>query len=254
MIPPGNMAYPASTVGENLPGSPNQLVGRRLRVTDTWGSGLSVPTSIYTLANPPLTDSVVPSLVSTGSALISWNQNGNPSYTRYLLSYSQDSTFATGVSTPTALASDFTGSAVPLSVLATGTTYFVRVQAFSGRSADVYGGAGTVFISTSFTTLPASPSLGGSPGISYGQITWNWTSVPGARYYNLYDGAGALLYTGGALSFVQTGLATNTQYTARVEAVSGNGAGARSTGTTFTLANNPTVPVVNAAYASSVTY
>ncbi|MCM2304188.1 MAG: hypothetical protein NDJ72_05760 [Elusimicrobia bacterium] len=253
LIPPGNMNHPTFTVGENLPGSSNQLVGRKLRVTDNWGSGLSAATSIYTLANPPLAASVVPSAVSTGSALISWNQNGNPAYTRYLVSVSQDSLFLTGVSTPVTLASDFTGSSIALPGLLMGTTYFVRVQSYSGRSSDSYGGTGSVFVSTSFTTLPGVPSLGGAP-LSASSIKWDWTAVPGAWYYKLFDIAGSTLHTGGELTYTQPGLTTNTQYTARVEAVGANGAGARASATSFTLANDPTAPVVNAAYSSSITY
>ncbi|MDP3541377.1 MAG: LamG-like jellyroll fold domain-containing protein, partial [Elusimicrobiota bacterium] len=252
LIPPGSMNHPTFTVGENVPGSSNQLIARKIRVTDTWGSGLSVATSIYTLANPPLAASVVPSAVSTGSALISWNQSGNPSYTRYLVSMSQDSLFLTGVSTPATVANNLTGSSIALSGLAIGTTYFVRVQAISGRSTDPYGGTGSVFISTSFTTLPGAPNLGGVSGTNL--ITWNWTAVPGAQYYKLFAVDGSTLYTGGNLSHPQTGLATNTQYTARVEAVSGNGAGARATATTFTLADDPTAPVVNEVHTSSIIY
>lgn len=253
LIPPGNLAHPTNTVGENLPGSANQLVGRKLRVTDTWGSGLSAATSIYTLSNPPLAGSVVPSAISTGSALISWNQNGNPAYTRYLVAVSQDPAFATGVSTPVPLSSDHTGSSTTLPILAIGTTYYVRVQSFSGRSSDAFGGTGSVFVSTSFTTLPGAPNLGGAPQ-SNTSILWTWTAVPGAQYYKLFDVAGSTLYTGGALSFLQGGLTTNSQSTTRVEAVTANGAGTRATATAFTLANDPTLPVVNAAYASSITY
>jgi hypothetical protein len=247
--------YPALTVGETIPGAPNQLISRKLRVTDTWGTGLSAATSIYTQANPPLAASVVPSAVSTGSALISWSQNGNPSYTRYLLSYAQNATFTVGLTTPTTMASNFTGSSLPVPGLATGTTYFARVQAFSGRFGDVYGDAETVLVSTSFTTLPAAPGLSGAP-IDNVSITWSWTSVQGARYYNLYNEAGGLLYTGGALSSIQAGLTTNTQYVASIEAVSGNGTGTRSAATIFTKANNPTLTGggVNAVYSSSITY
>lgn len=254
LIPPGSMLYPTSNVGENIAGGSNQLVGRKLRVTDVWGSGLSVATSIYTLANPPLAASVVPSSISTGSALISWNQNGNPTYTRYLVAISQDPTFATGVSTPATVASDLTGSSITIPILAIGTTYYVRVQSVSGRSSDGFGGAGSVFVSTSFTTLPGAPNLGGTPNGVANEITWNWTAVPGAQYYKLFDVAGSTLYTGGNLTFTQTGLGTNAQYTSRVEAVSANGGGQRAAATAFTLANNPTAPTVNAAYASSITY
>lgn len=254
LTPPGSIAYPTGTVGENVPGAANQLVGRKLRLTDNWGQGLGNGTSVYTHANPALAGSVVPSAVSTGSALVSWNQNGNPSYTRWLFSYSQSPTFATGVSTPIALADGFTGSSVTLPILLPGNTYYARVQAFNGRASDPYGGTGTVFVSTSFTTLPDAPGLGGSPNGLPNQIKWDWTSVPGARYYTLYDVNGAVLYTGGGLSFTQTGLGVNAQYTSRVEAVSGSGAGARGVGTAFTLAADPTGTSVVAVHATSATY
>lgn len=252
LTPPGNMNHPTFTVGETLAGSSNQLVSRKIRVTDTWGSGLSDSTSIYTLASPPAAASVVPSAVSTGSALISWNQNGNPNYTRYVVSMSQNASFLTGISTPATVASNLTGSSIALAGLSLGTTYFVRVQSISGRFEDPYGGTGSVFISTSFTTLPGAPNLGGAAGVN--QITWNWTAVPGAQYYKLFDVAGSTLYSGGALSFTQATLATNTQYSARVEAISANGAGARSAASAFTLANDPTAPVVNEVHSSSIIY
>jgi len=252
LIPPGTIAHPTAAVAENLPGAPNQIVGRKLRVSDVWGSGLSAATSIYTLANPPGA-AVAASAVSTGSAVITWTQNGNPNFTRYLLAYSQDATFASGVSTPVALTDNFTGSTFGLGSLSIGTTYFVRVQAFNGRSTDTFGGVGTVFVSTSLTTLPAAPALGGVPQTNT-SILWNWSSVPGAQYYKLFDVAGSTLYTGGALSFLQTPLLTNTQYTTRVEAISMNGAGARSLAATFTKANDPVTTAVTAAYSSSITY
>ncbi len=252
LIPPGTIAHPTASTGENLPGPPNQLVGRKLRVTDVWGSGLSESTSIYTLANPPGA-AVAASAVSTASAVITWTQNGNPSYTRYLLAYSPDPTFASGVSTPTQLTDNFTGSSTALTGLSIGTTYYVRVQAFNGRSTDTFGGTGTVFVSTSLTTLPATPSLGGVPQTNT-SILWSWGQVQGAQYYKLFDVAGSTLYTGGALSFLQAGLTTNTQYTTRVEAISMNGAGSRSLAATFTLANDPITTAVTAAYSSSITY
>ncbi|PIR19554.1 MAG: hypothetical protein COV48_01365, partial [Elusimicrobia bacterium CG11_big_fil_rev_8_21_14_0_20_64_6] len=247
------VAHPTLTSGDTVIGGPNKLVGRKLRVTDTWGTALGLATSVYTWANPPLANSVVPTLVSTGSALISWNQNGNPSYTRYLVSFSSDSLFATGVSTPVSYASSYTGSSVSLSGLSSGSTYFARVQAFSGRSTDTFGGVSTVFVSTSFTTLPATPLVTGVP-FSFSAITWTWTSVTGAQYYKLFDIAGSTLYTGGSLSFLQTTLSTNTQYSVQIEAISGNGPSSRSNATTFTKAADPTSPLVYAAHSSSATY
>ncbi|UPT72893.1 MAG: hypothetical protein M0D55_13345 [Elusimicrobiota bacterium] len=253
LIPPGPMAYPTSSVGENLPGSPNQLVGRRLRITDTWGSALSAPTSAYTLSNPAAAGTVVPSQVTTGSARVDWGTNGNPAYTRWLFAFSDNPTFATSVSTPVTLASDFTGSAWTMTGLAQGTTYYARVQSYNGRSSDAFGGLASVFVSTSFTTLPAAPTIAGV-ALSNVSIQWTWSSVPGSQYYKLFDIAGSTLYIGSGLSFTQGALTTNTQYAVRVEAVGINGAGARGTASAFTLANNPTSPFIQLVGASSITY
>lgn len=253
LIPPGNMAHPTFTVGETVAGGPNQIVGRRLRVIDTWGSDLSAPTSVYTFANPPLANSVVPSLLTANGVVISWNQNSNPSYTRYLMSYSADATFATGVSTPVPLSANFTGSSVAVSGLTPGTTYTARVQAFSSRSTDSFIGSATVFVSTTFTMVPGGPTLSGTP-LSNTSIQWNWSSVTGAQYYKLFDVAGSTLFSGPALTFTQGGLTTNTQYTATVEAVSVSGAGARTSASVFTLANDPNATAVSATFASSITY
>lgn len=253
LTPPGAMAYPTASVAENIPGSPNQVVGRKLRLTDVWGSGLTATTSAYTLANPPAAASVVPSQISTGSARIDWGVNGNPSYTRWLLAFSPTSNFSSSVSTPILLASDFTGSSWTLSGLAQGTTYFVRVQSYNGRSSDLFGGIASVFVSTSFTTLPAAPTVAGVAA-SNTQIQWSWSSVVGAQYYKLFDIAGSTLYTGSGLSFLQSGLTTNTQYAVRIEAIGINGAGDRGTASQFTLANDPTTPFVQGVSATTATY
>ncbi|MBI4060252.1 MAG: fibronectin type III domain-containing protein [Elusimicrobia bacterium] len=251
--PPGNL-YPDLVYTEpGISGSPNQLVGRRLRVDDNWGAGLSAATSVYTWAEPPLAGSVVPSAISTSAAWISWNQNGNPAYTRYLLNLSTVPAFAAGVSTPTTLDSGFTGSSVALTGLSAGTTYYVRVQAYSGRAGDVFVGVPTVYVSTSLTTLPGPPALTGL-ALSNASIQWDWTAVPGAQYYKLFDADGSTLYTGAARSFTQAGLAINTQHAASVEAISIGGGGARSGASAFTWANDPISPVVGAAGANSITY
>lgn len=253
LTPPGAMAYPTASVGENIPGSPNQIVGRKLRLTDVWGSGLTATTSAYTLANPPAAASVVPTEITTGSARIDWGLNGNPSYTRWLMAFSPNAAFSSSVSTPILLASDFTGSSWTLTGLAQGTTYFVRVQSYNGRSSDLFGGVASVFVSTSFTTLPAAPTVAGV-ALSNVSIQWTWSSVLGAQYYKLFDLAGTTLTTGSGLSFTQSGLTTNTQYGVRIEAVGINGAGSRGTASQFTLANDPTTPFIQGVSATTATY
>lgn len=250
----GPLALATTYTAETGLAGPNLLIGRRLRLTDNWGSGLSASASVYTLANPAAPLSLVPVAVTTGSASLSWGVNSNPAYTRWLVAYSQDPNFATGVSTPIPISADFTGNSISLFGLQPGTTYSVRVQSYSGRSSDLFGGvANPVFVSTSFTTYPDGPVLTGTPQTT-SSILWSWTSVPGAQYYKLFDVAGSTLYTGSGLTFTQGGLAVNTQYTSRIEALSLNGPGPRNAGSAFTKANDPTAPIVVAAFASSITY
>lgn len=250
----GPIAYPGVSTSENYPGAPNQIVSRRIRLTDTWGTGLGLPTTVYTLSNPAAASSLVATAVTTGSVSLTWGTNSNPSYTRWLFAYSPSPTFATSVSTPITLATGYTGNTVSVFGLNPGSTYYFRVQSFNGRSSDIFGGVpNNTFVSASVVTYPAAPTLTGAPQTT-SSILWSWTSVPGAQYYNLYDGSNALIYTGPALSAPQGGLAVNTQYSASVEAVSLNGAGPRGNGSSFTNANDPTSPSVTGAFSSSITY
>lgn len=250
--PPGPLAHPTFSVGENFAGGPNQLKSRSIKATDMWGSsGLAPATTVYTLATAPTALSF--SNISTGGVTVSWNVNGNPAYTRFEVSYSPDN-FASVVSTPASLSSDFTGNSIGLGSLSAGTTYYVRVRAYSGRSSDFFGGTPTAFLTGQLVTNPGAPVLSATP-LSNSSIRYDWTSVPGAISYTLYSAGGAsVLFTGPALTFTSATLSVNTSYGAEVEAVTPSGPGSRSSAFAFTNANAPTTPSAPFVHATSVTW
>lgn len=250
--PPGPLAHPTFSVGESFAGGPNQLKSRSIKATDVWGtSALAAATTVYTLAAIPTALSF--SNISTGSFTASWNVNGNPAYTRFELSYSPDN-FASAVSTPAALGDDFTGSSVSIGSLGAGTTYYVRVRAYSGRSSDFFGGTPTAFLTGAVVTNPGAPQLSAT-ALSNSSIRYDWTSVPGATGYTLYGAGGSpVLYVGAALTFTSATLSVNTSYGAEVEAITPSGPGSRSSAFAFTHANAPTTPSAPFVHVTSVTW
>jgi hypothetical protein len=255
--PPGNIAYPALTYSETVPGTANQLLARRLNLTDTWGTGpLTASASAYTLAAVPA--SLTATSVSTGGFDASWNANGNPAYTRYELTYTTDPNFVVGVATRVGIGDDFTGTAINVTGLASGATYYARVRAFNGRSTDFYGGVGTGFATLSLVTSPPAPALAGAP-LSNSSILWTWAAASGATGYTLYDTpTQAVIFgpDGDALSVSSTNLSVNTRYEAEVEAdlPAPSPPSTRGAAFTYTLANVPTATAVSAVYPTSATF
>lgn len=197
VITPASAVFePVRTISDHVFGPPNQLISRKLRLTDVWGpSTLSASASAYTMANPP-------AAASTGGAWdngfsVSWSTNGNPSHTRYEVTYSPDD-FALTTSTPVALADNFLGSSATISGISLCTTFSVKIYAYNGRASDAYGGVKTAAATTSqapraaLALPPISPSLSASP-TSPNQITWSWGTPPracqssSAIYYELID-------------------------------------------------------------------
>ena len=214
------MPYLTTNVTEA--GTVNQLISRRLNITDTWGaSPLTASASAYTMAAVPT--ALAATSVSTGSFVATWNNNGNPGYTRYEVTYTADPNFAVGVSTRVGLADNFTGTSVGITGLASGTTYYVRVYSFNGQSTDHYGDVRSAgFASMNVVAVPPAPTLTGTGSLTTtSQITWAWTSASGATGYTLYNSpTQAVLFgpNGAALAFTANGLNVNTRYDAEVEA------------------------------------
>lgn len=250
--PPGAMAHTTLSVAESVPGSPNQLRSRSIKSQDVWGTSvLSAAATTYTLAATPTAISFTN--ISTGSFTVSWGTSGNSAYTRYEVTYSPDG-FTAVTATAAALGNDLTGSSIGIGGLSLGTTYFVRVRAFNGRSSDFSGGTPTTFLSGSLVTRPSAPQLTAT-ALSNTSIRYDWTAVPGATGYTLYGAGGApVLYAGANLTFTSAALTTNASYGAEVEANTSAGSGARSSAFAFTLANPPTIPTTPAVNSTSVTY
>lgn len=250
--PPGPLAHPTVSVGENFAGGPNQLRTRSIKTTDVWGTSvLSPAATVYTLAAVPTAISFT--AISSGSFTVSWNANGNPTYTRYEVTYSADN-FATPWSTAATIGAAHTATSIGIGGLSLGTTYFVRVRAFSGRSSDFFGGTGTAFLSGGLVTRPTAPNLSAT-ALSNSSVRYDWTSVPGATSYTLYGAGGSpVLYTGPALTFTSTTISVNTSVGAEVEANTPSGPGLRSSAFIFTRANAPTVPTTPAIHSTSITF
>jgi hypothetical protein len=225
--------------------NPNTLHGARISSQDDYGeSSLTSQVYAYTFANPPLMTSVT--AISSGSFIINYNQNSNPAYTRYEMVLFSDDTFTVGISTPILITDNHTSAAAALTGLTPSTTYYIGIRAKSGQVGD--GGLGqsfSTFLTTTVPTLPVAPGTLSATPLSNTALRWNWVAVPSAQSYRLENGAGGLLSFGGATSFVQTPLTTNTQYSARLQVNNASGQSPFS-GTlfAFTLANAPTATAI----------
>ncbi len=258
ITPADTVHYPADTsIGEHVAGSPNQLRSRGLIITDTWGtSGLSASATAYTLAADPV--SLAFSNVSTGGFTATWGANGNPAYTRYEVSYAKDAGFTVGLTTAAGINNNLTATTLGINGLSLGTTYFIRVRAYNGRSSDAYGGAGGNYLTGTFVTQSGAPALAGAP-LSPTSIGWRWTTVPGANGYTLYDSPTQAVMLGpgaAAVTFTSATLSPNTRYDAEVEATmpAPTPVSPRGHGFTYTLADPPTGSAVAALYLTSVTF
>lgn len=254
--PPGNMAYPATSVSEA--GTANQLLSRRLTLTDRWATSPLTPSaSAYTAAAVPT--GLTATSVSTGGFVATWNANANPGYTRYELTYTTDPAFLVGISTKVGIVDNFTGTSIAVTGLATGTTYFVRVYSFNGRSTDSFGSVRSAgFASLTAVVTPGPPALAGTT-LSASSIRWAWTSATGATGYTLYDSpTQAVLFgpNGAALTFTSATLTANTRYDAEVEAVlpAPSPPSGRGHAFAYTKANPPAAASIYAAYATSATF
>ncbi|MDX6768702.1 MAG: LamG-like jellyroll fold domain-containing protein [Elusimicrobiota bacterium] len=251
--PPGPLAHPTFSVGENFAGGPNQRQSRAVKTTDLWGTSvLSGAATVYTLAAVPTALSF--SNVSSGSFTASWNVNGNPAYTRFEVSYSTDNFASPAVTTAVALGANFTGSSVSVSGLSAGATFYVRVRAYNGQAGDFFGGTPSAYLSSAVITRPPAPTLSAT-ALSNSSVRFDWTAVPGATGYTLYGSGGApVLYVGSELTFTSATLSANVSYGAEVEANTPSGPGARTSAFVFTHANAPITPSAPFVNSTSVTF
>ncbi|MBW2561108.1 MAG: fibronectin type III domain-containing protein, partial [Deltaproteobacteria bacterium] len=168
--PPGTTFYIETGL------SVNTSYQRYVEAYNAGGSSASVAAVKYTLAYPPLTTAVVAS--STGSVSITWQNNSNPSGTRWGIERSTYSDFfetwviSTFVSDYTAIGYTDTG-------LEDDTTYYYRVRAYNG-DAVVTAFDSTVSTRTALAPDVTAPSalsdLTAVSGAADGEIDLSWTA------------------------------------------------------------------------------
>jgi hypothetical protein len=253
--PVAQVADPGRSYTDSGLAGPNLLACRYLTVSDVWGtSSLSASASAYTFANPPASVSFVS--ISTGGFITNWSANGNPGYTRFEMTYALDPGFTVGLSTRAAFANNFTATSAELTGLTPGTTYYVRVRAFSGRNSDFLGGVATAFASGSVVTVAGAPLLSGT-ALSNSAVQWTWSAASGASGYTLYDASNlSVLYSGpnNSASFGSYGV--NTRHDAQIEAdfPGSTPPSARGVASVYTLANAPVALSAGSIGFSSATF
>ncbi|MFA6317166.1 MAG: LamG-like jellyroll fold domain-containing protein [Elusimicrobiota bacterium] len=255
-----SVLHPTFSITENYGADPpNRIHCRVLSATDLYGtSPLADGVTTYTLAAQPA--NLTATAISTGSTLLTWSNQNNPSYTRNELEYTATLGFGGTVVTLASINDNFNGSYRGVSGLSPGTTYYVRLRAKNGRHTDAYGTQYTDYATLysvptgSFTTLPPTPNLTAAAE-STGSVRWDWTSVPGAWGYKIYSPTDGLLLDTPALFFTSGTLSVNTPYSLSIEAYGRYGtSGPRSAPVPiYTLAKTPTNPVVATYSTNSVT-
>lgn len=204
----------------------NSLVRRGVSAFDDFGeSSITPAVSAYTHANPPGPASA--GSISTGSFVLDWGDNSNPSYTRWEVSRWTDDTFTTQQEILVPIASDLTTSARGFGGLTPATTFYLRVRAKNGRNGDFgLGDAFTGYVNATATTLPAAPGTLGAVALGASSVTWSWSAVPSAQSYTLESPPGTTLATTNALSVTQSGLGPNQLRSGCLKTTNASGTGA----------------------------
>ncbi len=197
------------------------------------GTANSGSASRYTLANVPA--SLAFTSVQAGQISLSWSANGNAGSPIYELQRSTGAGFAT-ISSGTAT------SYTDLGVSPT-SSYQYQVRAYNGDS------VATVFTSAISTTTPAAASGPAAPtgfagaAQSASSILWAWAdNASNEAGYRVLSGtinvSGNL--AANTTSWLQTGLAANTQYGAyAAQAFNSTGTANSGSASRYTLANVP---------------
>jgi len=143
----------------------------------------------------------------------------------------------------TLAASGLTGATYTSTGLTNGTTYYFKVAAVDA--------AGTGPMSAEFNTAPQASAPAAPTGVTAtgasGQITVNWTAVPGATSYNiansLTSGTETVFQTGvTGTSYTNTGLTNGTVYYFKVQAGNSGGTSVLSAEASATPNGPPGAP------------
>ncbi|MDE2290504.1 MAG: fibronectin type III domain-containing protein, partial [Elusimicrobia bacterium] len=221
---------------------PNSASAVVVRGVNVWGAGpLSAAATRYTDAMVP-TPSVT--AVSSASASVAWNANGDPPGTTYTLKTSTDGVLFTAYSTYTAVSATVPG-------LAASSSYYFQVSATNGD------GVQSAF-STAVSTLtgPPAPGASGTPApvvLSTGDVSWSWSAAAFATSYEvrLASDTAVLLASTPSAAVVLRGYDPNSVSSIVVQGVNAVGSGALSApATAYTLAMVPTPSVASVSSAA----
>ncbi|MBU2529042.1 fibronectin type III domain-containing protein [bacterium] len=184
--------------------SPNSPSYKVIIATNSAGnSSLSGPATAWSLANPP--QSLAPATVSISSVTLSWDTSGNPSYTRYGVSYSTVSGFAVCVSTFADFASDLTGGATSVLNLISNRQYYFRNWAYNEDG-----------VMTAFTSAITTITLSGgeSTVVVLNEVMANALDETTGEYFELYNtGSAGVSIEGWTVGDNATSNDTITDYT-----------------------------------------
>jgi len=212
------------------------------RVVSAMLSGVQSPLSaaVTTYTDAAVPGQPVPSSVSYTSFTVTWSTNTNPDTTPFEVSYSTANDFSGVVSTPVAFPppSSFTSNTTDFVGLTPGTTYYVRVRAENGNWIPT---AFSTYGSTTTRPVPVPTGLSATV-LGTSSITWTWGLVTGATSYNIYvaSSPASPVASTTTLSWLETGLSTNTSYGLMVTAVVNAVESAKSPAvSTFTFAAAP---------------
>ncbi|HOW28900.1 MAG TPA: fibronectin type III domain-containing protein, partial [Elusimicrobiota bacterium] len=105
--------------------------------------------------------------------------------------------------------------------------------------------------------MPIPPVIGTPVALSSTSIQWNWTDASNnEQAFSILDGAGVWLTSVSANSnlWIETGMNINSQYTRKVRSFTLSASSDSSTATLYTLAAQPTLPVLSDVFGSSLTF
>ena len=240
---------PETNISGDLPASANSFTQTGLStntvygvLVEAFGAGFTVDSAtstVLTAAAQPTGTMLLGTL--RNQVTLSWLTMGNenaPAGVTYVVNWTTGAGIGVLFSTAPAV---FAGSATAtINDLPGGMTVNFDVQALN--SSGVASGF-DVIVSTVIAPIDNQSIISSATANSISQITWIWTPSTGAIRYQVFSNSGVNL--SGALpatqlSFVQTGLLTNTSYTDYVEAFDGVTSTNTPPFTRYTLADAPT--------------
>lgn len=200
------------------------------------GSGQTSLPATATLAAPPAAAAY--SSVAGSSLQANWTAGGNPAGTRYEVILSTGANPSTNGFSGN-LASATANTSAVFSGLAPGTAYHAEVRAVG------HGGAATAYTALGSTTTIALLAPSGLAAQVHGvsSVTWSWSNVAGETGFRVVGPGDANLsgdLAADTLSWLETGLSTNTAYQRRVVSLAGAAASTSTAVTAYTLAAPPT--------------